>query len=205
MLSIVVVMFSFADRARVGMIGNDGQEELIEPMQKLLLEMPVQNYLLARYVIKFLYQTSKSAEANKMEADNLGIVFGPTLLRSQKENESGVGDLLSGDATARAITKMIVHYKEIFKDLVHPGALEAKRDYSRPSRVRSVTHIGTPVPRLLSVGDQPSSLTTSSGAITPRRSARRKRKESRGTDFFDSKIGATPSSSEPTIRRQMIA
>merc|ERR1712137_505048 len=130
---------------------NDGQEELIEPMQKLLLEMPVQNYLLARYVIKFLYQTSKSAEANKMEADNLGIVFGPTLLRSQKENESGVGDLLSGDATARAISKMIVHYKEIFKDLVHPGALEYKSESSNRPRGRSMTHI-TATPRLIPVG-----------------------------------------------------
>lgn len=179
---------------------NDG-EELLEPMKQLMLELPIQNYLIARYVIKFLYQTSKSSEKNKMEADNLGIVFGPTLLRSQKENDTGVGDLLSGDVTARAITKMIVHYKEIFKDLVHPGALEYKESNSRPHRGRSMTHITT-TPRLIPVGAD-LSLTTSSGTITPRRMARRKRKQSRDAEFFD-KVPAA-ASSEPTMRRSMIA
>eukprot|EP00324_Dicrateria_rotunda_P009455 CAMPEP_0206181688 /NCGR_PEP_ID=MMETSP1474-20131121/68916_1 /ASSEMBLY_ACC=CAM_ASM_001110 /TAXON_ID=97495 /ORGANISM="Imantonia sp., Strain RCC918" /LENGTH=125 /DNA_ID=CAMNT_0053595917 /DNA_START=433 /DNA_END=807 /DNA_ORIENTATION=- len=75
-----------------------------------------------------------------MAPDNLGIVFGPTLLRSKEEVEQGAVDLFS-QGPANVVTKMIEQYKDIFQKLDAPSIhmdtrAPIEKSESGPIRVR---------------------------------------------------------------------
>ena len=75
--------------------------------------------MIVRYVIKFLKKVSKFSDANKMAPDNLGIVFGPTLIRSREETETGIPDPHRDPSDA--IRLLIIHYKSVFQQVAEPS------------------------------------------------------------------------------------
>jgi hypothetical protein len=92
-------------------------------MQHALALLPSVNTLLlatlvkllkdvASFEVQFLFligiQLLFLQGTNKMGPENLGIVFGPTLLREKEENVFGIA------STAQVVQFMILHYEQLF-------------------------------------------------------------------------------------------
>lgn len=57
----------------------------LEELRKLVRNLPKHNYHTLRHVIRHLKRVSDNSQVNKMEAKNLAIVFGPTIVRPEDE------------------------------------------------------------------------------------------------------------------------
>lgn len=66
----------------------------MEELRKLVRSLPKHNYYTLKYIIYHLKRVADNCAINKMEAKNLAIVFGPTIVRTEGENmESIVTDM----------------------------------------------------------------------------------------------------------------
>ncbi|XP_006199215.1 GEM-interacting protein isoform X1 [Vicugna pacos] len=92
--------------------------EVICSLKTLLVQLPDSNYNTLRHLVAHLFRVAAQFKKNKMSANNLGIVFGPTLLRPP----DGTGEATAGPVTclldsghqAQLIEFLIVHYEQIF-------------------------------------------------------------------------------------------
>lgn len=58
----------------------------LEEIKRLIDQLPPHNYHTLKHVILHLKTVVDHSEVNKMEAKNLAIVFGPTIVRAEEEN-----------------------------------------------------------------------------------------------------------------------
>ncbi|XP_066248060.1 rho GTPase-activating protein 23 isoform X10 [Euwallacea similis] len=57
----------------------------LEELRKLVRNLPKHNYHTLKHVIRHLKRVADNSDANRMEAKNLAIVFGPTIVRPESE------------------------------------------------------------------------------------------------------------------------
>ncbi|KAL1773259.1 GEM-interacting protein isoform X1 [Sigmodon hispidus] len=92
--------------------------EIIRSLKTLLVQLPDSNYNTLRHLVAHLFRVAARFEENKMSANNLGIVFGPTLLRPPEgprlPSASPVTCLLDSAHQAQLVEFFIVHYEQIF-------------------------------------------------------------------------------------------
>ncbi|XP_029772624.1 GEM-interacting protein isoform X4 [Suricata suricatta] len=92
--------------------------EVIRSLKTLLVQLPDSNYSTLRHLVAHLFRVAAQFEENKMSANNLGIVFGPTLLRPPDgPGAAGAGPvtcLLDSGHQAQLIEFLIVYYEQIF-------------------------------------------------------------------------------------------
>uniref|UniRef100_A0A8C6E2F0 GEM interacting protein n=1 Tax=Moschus moschiferus TaxID=68415 RepID=A0A8C6E2F0_MOSMO len=92
--------------------------EVIRSLKTLLVQLPDSNYNTLRHLVAHLFRVAAQFEDNKMSANNLGIVFGPTLLRlPDGPGPAGAGPvtcLLDSAHQAQLIEFLIAHYEQIF-------------------------------------------------------------------------------------------
>ncbi|XP_006886022.1 PREDICTED: GEM-interacting protein [Elephantulus edwardii] len=92
--------------------------EVIRSIKTLLAQLPDSNYNTLRHLVAHLFRVAAQFEENKMSANNLGIVFGPTLLRPPGcPGTSGPGPvacLLDSGYQAQLVEFLIVYYEQIF-------------------------------------------------------------------------------------------
>lgn len=92
--------------------------EIIRSLKTLLVQLPDSNYSTLRHLVAHLFRVAARFEENKMSANNLGIVFGPTLLRPpdgpRATSASPVACLLDSGHQAQLVEFLIVHYEQIF-------------------------------------------------------------------------------------------
>ncbi|XP_022353998.1 GEM-interacting protein isoform X5 [Enhydra lutris kenyoni] len=92
--------------------------EVIRSLKTLLVQLPDSNYSTLRHLVAHLFRVAAQFEENKMSANNLGIVFGPTLLRPPDgPRTAGAGPvtcLLDSGHQAQLIEFLIVYYEQIF-------------------------------------------------------------------------------------------
>ncbi|XP_072458570.1 GEM-interacting protein isoform X2 [Notamacropus eugenii] len=96
----------------------DPAAEAVSALRTLLRQLPGSNYNTLRHLVAHLFRVASRFEENKMSANNLGIVFGPTLLRPPK-GQGGVSTspatcLLDSGYQAQMIEFLIVHYEHVF-------------------------------------------------------------------------------------------
>lgn len=83
----------------------------METINDILESIPLANRLLVRFLFLFLDRVCQHSNENKMHANNLAIVFAPTLLRPMNCNS-----LVSSSSNAgRVVELMISNAPEIFK------------------------------------------------------------------------------------------
>nr|CAI5848051.1 unnamed protein product [Callosobruchus analis] len=58
----------------------------LEELRRLVRSLPKHNYHTLRHVIMHLKRVADNCHMNRMEAKNLAIVFGPTIVRPEGEN-----------------------------------------------------------------------------------------------------------------------
>ncbi|XP_043831546.1 GEM-interacting protein [Dromiciops gliroides] len=121
----------------------DPSAEAVSALRNLLRQLPGSNYNTLRHLVAHLFRSSSRVasrfEENKMSANNLGIVFGPTLLRPPKGqggvSTSPVACLLDSGYQAQMIEFLIIHYEQVFGMEELPPATAEISDSGTPSPV----------------------------------------------------------------------
>uniref|UniRef100_A0A2K6T5I2 Rho GTPase activating protein 45 n=1 Tax=Saimiri boliviensis boliviensis TaxID=39432 RepID=A0A2K6T5I2_SAIBB len=99
---------SESDAAVVAMAGR---------LRELLRDLPPDNRASLQYLLRHLRRIVEVEQENKMTSGNLGIVFGPTLLRPRPtEATVSLSSLVDYPHQARVIETLIVHYGLVFED-----------------------------------------------------------------------------------------
>ncbi|XP_011846728.1 PREDICTED: GEM-interacting protein [Mandrillus leucophaeus] len=111
--------------------------EVICSLKTLLVQLPDSNYNTLRHLVAHLFRVAARFMENKMSANNLGIVFGPTLLRPPDSPRAAgaipVTCLLDSGHQAQLVEFLIVHYEQIFGMDELPQATEPPPQDSSPA------------------------------------------------------------------------
>ena len=85
----------------------------MEDLRDLCLKLPRHHYTTLAFLMQHLKRVSAEADANNMPCSNLGIVFGPTLLRTC-EGSASLSSLVDTVHQTRVIELLILHADDIF-------------------------------------------------------------------------------------------
>ncbi|XP_069693994.1 rho GTPase-activating protein 45-like isoform X2 [Periplaneta americana] len=85
----------------------------IEELKELVCKLPRHHYLTLAMLMQHLERVAHNADINNMPPSNLGIVFGPTLLRTA-EGSASLNSLVDTVHQTRAIELMIANAHDIF-------------------------------------------------------------------------------------------
>ncbi|KAM9357989.1 rho GTPase-activating protein 45 isoform 2-T2 [Symphorus nematophorus] len=100
-------------------LGPDTDPEvlvLVDKLKELLKELPKANIATLRYIIRHLRRIAELEEDNKMSPSNLGIVFGPSLMRPRPTGATiSLSSLVDYPHQARIVEALIVFYSSIFQ------------------------------------------------------------------------------------------
>ncbi|XP_072450248.1 rho GTPase-activating protein 45-like isoform X1 [Chiloscyllium punctatum] len=98
---------------------------LVARLKELLKDLPPANKATLQYIIRHLSKISELEFSNKMSPSNLGIVFGPTLMRPRPtEATVSLSSLVDYPHQARIVETLIICYTDIF---------EPKAQFNMPS------------------------------------------------------------------------
>ncbi|XP_056155296.1 rho GTPase-activating protein 29-like isoform X2 [Lampris incognitus] len=90
-------------------------------IKDLLRQLPPANYKTLQFLIEHLHRVSQQAEENKMTASNLGIIFGPTLVKPrQTDAEVSLSSLVDYPYQALIVELLIRHYQMVFDAPLSP-------------------------------------------------------------------------------------
>ncbi|KAG7457172.1 hypothetical protein MATL_G00243650 [Megalops atlanticus] len=94
---------------------------VILKIRDLLRQLPAAHYRTLQFLIGHLYRVTEKADENKMTASNLGIIFGPTLIKPrQTEAEVSLSSLVDYPYQALIVELLIRHYGRIFDAPLSP-------------------------------------------------------------------------------------
>ncbi|XP_074021047.1 rho GTPase-activating protein 9 [Numenius arquata] len=86
-------------------------QEQVERVAELVQTLPPPNYATLRYLLAHLCRVMERVDVNRMTRQNIGIVFGPTLLRPEREP----GSLAVGMAQQNQVVELLLaHFDHIF-------------------------------------------------------------------------------------------
>lgn len=93
---------------------------IIQNVQRLLQKLPPHCYNTLKYMMSHLQKVSGNEE-NKMSPCNLGIVFGPTLLRPLVSTDMSMITLLETSYQAVLVEFLITHHDKVFGPTQRPN------------------------------------------------------------------------------------
>ncbi|XP_071606863.1 rho GTPase-activating protein 29 isoform X1 [Heliangelus exortis] len=94
---------------------------IIIKIKDLLKQLPVPNYNTLQYLIAHLHRVTEQCDENKMSASNLGIIFGPTLIRPRQTDATvSLSSLVDYPYQARVVELLITYYEKIFDVSLKP-------------------------------------------------------------------------------------
>lgn len=83
----------------------------------MVAHLPQNNYNAIKRLVRMLVIISRNSEVNKMTSLNLGIVFGPNLVKS---SSNSANFLIEVKMQAEFATRLIIDYQTFFPDLDIP-------------------------------------------------------------------------------------
>ncbi|XP_067169121.1 rho GTPase-activating protein 45 [Apteryx mantelli] len=90
---------------------------LVLKLKELLKELPWENMATLQYLLQHLRRIVEVEQDNKMTSGNLGIVFGPTLMRPRPTDATiSLSSLVDYPHQARIIEALIIFYSTIFEN-----------------------------------------------------------------------------------------
>ncbi|RVE58980.1 hypothetical protein OJAV_G00199680 [Oryzias javanicus] len=90
-------------------------------MKDLLRHLPPAHYKTLQFLIEHLHRVTECSEENKMTASNLGIIFGPTLLKPrQADADVSLSSLVDYPYQALIVELLIRHYQMVFDTPLSP-------------------------------------------------------------------------------------
>ncbi|KAG8441286.1 hypothetical protein GDO86_006860 [Hymenochirus boettgeri] len=109
---------------------HENSQDAVQRMKVILRWLPDSNYNTLRHLIAHLYRVSERYEENKMSPNNLGIIFGPTLIRPSAGQDISVNCLIDTGYQAQAVEFLIQNYEKIFgmEDLPSSRSLNSEEE-----------------------------------------------------------------------------
>ncbi|XP_013929885.1 PREDICTED: rho GTPase-activating protein 29 isoform X3 [Thamnophis sirtalis] len=102
---------------------------IILKIKDLLRLLPTVNYNTLKFLLAHLCRVSEQSEENKMSARNLGIIFGPTLIRPRETDATlSLSSLVDYPYQARIIELLITHYEKIFDTVQEHSSAATESD-----------------------------------------------------------------------------
>ncbi|XP_076976322.1 rho GTPase-activating protein 29 isoform X2 [Tamandua tetradactyla] len=96
-------------------------KRIILKSKDLLRQLPASNFNSLHYLIVHLKRVVDHAEENKMNSKNLGVIFGPSLLRPRQTTAPvSISSLAEYSNQARLVEFLITHSHEIFDGSLQP-------------------------------------------------------------------------------------
>ncbi|XP_009467433.1 PREDICTED: minor histocompatibility protein HA-1 [Nipponia nippon] len=90
---------------------------LVLKLKELLTDLPRENMATLQYLLQHLRRIVEVEQDNKMTSSNLGIVFGPTLMRPRPTDATiSLSSLVDYPHQARIIEALIIFYSTIFEN-----------------------------------------------------------------------------------------
>uniref|UniRef100_A0A8C2E823 Rho GTPase activating protein 45 n=1 Tax=Cyprinus carpio TaxID=7962 RepID=A0A8C2E823_CYPCA len=116
-------------------LGSETDPELlalVDRLKNLLKELPRPNTATLRYIARHLRRIAELEDDNKMSPSNLGIVFGPSLMRPRPTGATvSLSSLVDYPYQARIVETLIVFYPAIFhSDSSRPACASSARTQS---------------------------------------------------------------------------
>ncbi|XP_062260709.1 rho GTPase-activating protein 29-like isoform X2 [Platichthys flesus] len=108
------------DKPRDSQTGGKGGpsvqlNRVIFKIRDLLRQLPAANYRTLRFLVAHLSRVNEQAEENKMTASNLGIIFGPTLVKPrQTDAEVSLSSLVDYPYQALMVELLVRHFHTVF-------------------------------------------------------------------------------------------
>eukprot|EP01102_Stenamoeba_stenopodia_P000476 TRINITY_DN1044_c0_g3_i1.p1 TRINITY_DN1044_c0_g3~~TRINITY_DN1044_c0_g3_i1.p1 ORF type:complete len:446 (+),score=84.65 TRINITY_DN1044_c0_g3_i1:340-1677(+) len=100
---------------------------IMEDLIELLHKLDIGNLVVLKFFMRYLFRVQEYADVNKMKADNLAIIFAPSLLRAPLELEPEI--VLKNCGMANVIVStMIFHYHYIFEERLRNRFMAAGLD-----------------------------------------------------------------------------
>ncbi|XP_041805339.1 rho GTPase-activating protein 29-like isoform X2 [Chelmon rostratus] len=97
-------------------------KRVIFKIRDSLRQLPTANYRTLRFLIAHLNRVTEQAEENKMTASNLGIIFGPTLVKPrQADAEVSLSSLVDYPYQALMVEMLVRHFQTVFDVSLLPG------------------------------------------------------------------------------------
>ncbi|KAB5535797.1 hypothetical protein PHYPO_G00122060 [Pangasianodon hypophthalmus] len=88
---------------------------LVEKLRELLKDLPPGNTATLKYIVRHLHRVAELEDNNKMSCSNLGIVFGPSLMRPKPTGATvSLSSLVDYPHQARIVEALIVFQDHIF-------------------------------------------------------------------------------------------
>ncbi|XP_076837879.1 rho GTPase-activating protein 29-like isoform X2 [Brachyhypopomus gauderio] len=96
---------------------------VIFKIRDLLRQLPPAHYRTLHFIVAHLHRVMEQVEENKMTVSNLGIIFGPTLLKPrQAEAEVSLSSLVDNPYQALMVELLIRHQHMIFDTPLSPAS-----------------------------------------------------------------------------------
>uniref|UniRef100_A0A8C3XJU2 Rho GTPase activating protein 45 n=1 Tax=Chelydra serpentina TaxID=8475 RepID=A0A8C3XJU2_CHESE len=123
---------------------------LVTKLKELLKELPRENLATLQYIVQHLRRIVEVEQDNKMTSSNLGIVFGPTLMRPRPtEATISLSSLVDYPHQARIIEALIIFYSTIFENkAAQLLAGSDKHAEDAEERTRRSSQVGVPQSRV---------------------------------------------------------
>ncbi|XP_067829273.1 GEM-interacting protein isoform X2 [Heptranchias perlo] len=103
-------------QAKGTLVATEKVAQLIQQAKALLQNLPASNYNTLEHIIGHLHRVAERCEENKMSSNNLGIIFGPTLIRPQAlEGTISMISLVNSEHQAQVVDFLIMQYNQIFE------------------------------------------------------------------------------------------
>ncbi|KAJ6658429.1 hypothetical protein lerEdw1_020133 [Lerista edwardsae] len=94
---------------------------IILKIKDLLKLLPAPNYNTLQFLVGHLLRVTEQSDENKMSASNLGIIFGPTLIRPRQTDATvSLSSLVDYPYQARVVELLITYYEKIFDISLQP-------------------------------------------------------------------------------------
>ncbi|XP_041695585.1 rho GTPase-activating protein 45 isoform X2 [Coregonus clupeaformis] len=112
---------------------------VVDRLRELVKELPKANVATLRYIVRHLRRIAELEQDNKMSPSNLGIVFGPSLIRPRPTGATvSLSSLVDYPHQARIIETLIVFYTDIFQS-------KSSSTRSRPSFISTQQSVSVDV------------------------------------------------------------
>uniref|UniRef100_A0A3P9BWQ1 Rho GTPase activating protein 45 n=1 Tax=Maylandia zebra TaxID=106582 RepID=A0A3P9BWQ1_9CICH len=140
-------------------LGPDTDPEvlvLVDSLRELLKELPKPNIATLRYIVRHLRRIAELEQDNKMSPSNLGIVFGPSLMRPRPTGATiSLSSLVDYPHQARIVEAFIVFYSSIFQSKTSQTHKTSRAASTQQVGIQHTVHIS--IYLLLSLGSLGSS------------------------------------------------
>ncbi|XP_010766863.1 rho GTPase-activating protein 29-like isoform X2 [Notothenia coriiceps] len=106
-------------------------------IKDLLRHLPPAHYKTLQFLIEHLHRVTEQSDENKMTASNLGIIFGPTLIKPRQaaDAEVSLSSLVDYPYQALIVELLIRHYQMIFDTPLSPLSRTSPIEIDGPNRL----------------------------------------------------------------------